>query len=150
MSEPIKEEGLRAHGLAPEGPLKVSLLTPEKILHEGHADTVVVPAHNGEVGIRNHHAPLVARLGAGVARITLAGKTTRFFVSGGFVQVADNVVTILSDQANVPTELDRRHAHEHLSDLLTQPAVGDDELEAKRYQLELARARLRVANAEAK
>ncbi len=82
------------------GELRVSVLTPEQTIYEGAATSVVVPAWNGQLGILRGHAPLMALLGDGVLRIQNDGGTLEFRVSGGFLQVADNAVTVLSERAS--------------------------------------------------
>ncbi|HEU4556630.1 MAG TPA: ATP synthase F1 subunit epsilon [Longimicrobium sp.] len=79
--------------------LHVSVITPEATIYEGEADQVVAPAHNGSLGILRGHAPLMALLGTGTLRIERGGKSTSYTVSGGFLQVVDNTVTVLSERA---------------------------------------------------
>lgn len=81
-------------------PFSVSVISPERRLYEGSATFVVVPAYDGELGILYGHAPLMALLGEGVLRIEGEGGTRRFRVSGGFVQVVDNSVAVLSEEAS--------------------------------------------------
>jgi F-type H+-transporting ATPase subunit epsilon len=81
------------------GALHVSVITPEATIYEGEADQVVAPAHNGSLGILRGHAPLMALLGTGTLRIERGGKSTSYTVSGGFLQVVDNTVTVLSERA---------------------------------------------------
>jgi F-type H+-transporting ATPase subunit epsilon len=128
--------------------LTVSLLTPERVLFEGPAERVVVPMHDGEVGILPGHAAMVGRLGAGISRIHHQGQSVRTFVSGGFVQVAANQITILTDDARPPQELDRAEALEALRALLEEPAVGDEAQSEKGRRLQRARDRVRVARAQ--
>ena len=147
---PESDDKLRkAAGMSPEGPLQVSLLTPEATLYDGYADSVIVPGHDGEAGIRRGHCTMVSRLGAGIARITLAGSTTSTFVSGGFVQVAGNVVTILTDEAGDPGEVDRARAQRLLEESLELKASGEKQMSQKAHQIAIARARLRTANTAA-
>lgn len=79
--------------------LAVAVITPESKIYEGEADMVVAPAWDGEVGILRGHAPMMALLGEGELRVTLDGAVKRFHVAGGFMQVADDVVSVLSEQA---------------------------------------------------
>lgn len=81
------------------GGLQVSVISPEQIIFEGDADSVVVPAWDGELGILRGHAPLMALLGTGQIRIRRGGHTERFQVSGGFLQVVNNRVSVLSESA---------------------------------------------------
>ncbi len=78
--------------------LKVSVISPEATLFEGEAASVTAPAFDGEVGILPMHAPMVTTLGAGMLRI--GGGAERFNVQGGFLQVVDNVVRVVTEQAS--------------------------------------------------
>ena len=81
------------------GNLKVAIISPDRTVFEGEAEMVVAPAWDGEVGVLRGHAPMLVLLGAGEMRVTSAGNTQRFQVEGGFMQVADDVVTVLSETA---------------------------------------------------
>ena len=78
--------------------LKVSVISPEAVLFEGDADSVVAPAYDGEVGILTGHAPLMALLGDGELRLG-GGSDRHFNVSGGFMQVLNNVVRVVTEKA---------------------------------------------------
>lgn len=79
--------------------LTVSVISPERTIYEGPADLVVAPAWDGEVGILPRHAPMLTLLGSGDLRVRRGGMEERFLVSGGFLQVAGDVVTVLSERA---------------------------------------------------
>lgn len=78
---------------------QLSVISPERKLFEGAATFAVLPAFDGEIGILYGHAPLMALLGEGRLRVETEGGTRRFRVSGGFVQVVDNEVSVLSESA---------------------------------------------------
>jgi F-type H+-transporting ATPase subunit epsilon len=78
--------------------LKVSVISPEAVLFQGETDSVVAPAYDGEVGILTGHAPLMALLGEGKLRLG-AGAGRSFTVSGGFMQVLNNDVRIVTEKA---------------------------------------------------
>jgi F-type H+-transporting ATPase subunit epsilon len=79
--------------------LKVSVISPESVLFEGEVDSVVAPAYDGEVGILTGHAPLMALLGDGELRLGgNAGR--RFTVSGGFMQVLNDQVRVVTEKAS--------------------------------------------------
>ena len=80
--------------------LKVAIISPEKTVYEGEAEMVVAPAWDGEVGVLRGHAPMLVLLGAGEMRVRSGSGEQRFRVSGGFMQVADDVVTVLSESAD--------------------------------------------------
>lgn len=94
--------------------LHCAVVTPEKALLETEADRVVVPAHDGEVGILPGHARFLAKLGTGECRVTTGATTVRLLVDGGFVQVADDRVTILTDAASPTDSIDLRAAQERV------------------------------------
>lgn len=79
--------------------LRVSVISPEAVLFEGETESVVAPAHDGEVGILTGHAPLMALLGEGTLRLG-AGSARRFKVSGGFMQVLNDEVRIVTEKAS--------------------------------------------------
>jgi F-type H+-transporting ATPase subunit epsilon len=83
----------------PADRLTVSVISPERTIFEGEADMVVAPAWDGEIGVLRGHAPMLVLLGAGDLRVTSGGAEQRFHVAGGFMQVADDIVTVLSESA---------------------------------------------------
>jgi F-type H+-transporting ATPase subunit epsilon len=78
--------------------LKISVISPEATLFEGEASSVTAPAFDGEVGILPSHAPMVTTLGSGVLRI--GNDAQRFQVEGGFLQVVDDVVRVVTEKAS--------------------------------------------------
>jgi F-type H+-transporting ATPase subunit epsilon len=80
--------------------LTVSVISPEAVLYEGTTDSVVAPAFDGEVGILAGHAPMMTLLGKGVLRLGGGGGNQRFNVDGGFLQVVDNVVRVVTEKAS--------------------------------------------------
>ena len=79
--------------------LKVSVISPEKVLYEGEVASVVAPAFDGEVGILPQHAPMMTLLGKGELRLGPAGSAGRFQVSGGFLQVIHDQVRVVTESA---------------------------------------------------
>jgi F-type H+-transporting ATPase subunit epsilon len=79
--------------------LSVSVISPEAILYEGTTDSVVAPAFDGEICILTGHAPMMTLLGKGVLRLGAGGQ--RFNVEGGFLQVIDNTVRVVTEKASV-------------------------------------------------
>lgn len=84
--------------------LKVSVISPEAVLFEGETDSVVAPAFDGEVGILENHAPMMTLLGKGLLRLGGGGGAgradgRRFSIDGGFLQVVDNNVRIVTERA---------------------------------------------------
>ncbi len=81
--------------------LKVSVISPESVLFEGEVNSVVAPAFDGEVGILENHAPMMTLLGTGTLRLGgLASSEKRFNIEGGFLQVVENNVRIVTEKAS--------------------------------------------------
>ena len=84
--------------------LKVSVISPEAVLFEGEAESVVAPAFDGEVGILENHAPMMALLGKGELRLGSSGAgraaDKKFNIDGGFLQVVDNTVRVVTERAS--------------------------------------------------
>ncbi|HEU4988936.1 MAG: ATP synthase F1 subunit epsilon [Gemmatimonadota bacterium] len=80
--------------------LKVSVISPEKVLFEGDAESVVAPAFDGSVGILTGHAPMMTLLGKGELRLSEGSSERRFTVSGGFLQVVANHVRVVTESAS--------------------------------------------------
>ena len=89
--------------MAADNRLEVSLISPEATVFEGMASQVIVPAWDGQLGVMPDHAPIIVLLGGGDLRIDGEGGPQHFDVSGGFMQVVSNRVTILSESAKKST-----------------------------------------------
>ncbi len=80
--------------------LNVTVISPEAVLFEGDTDSVVAPAFDGEMGILTGHAPMMTLLGKGTLRLGLGGANGRFNVEGGFLQVVENQVRVVTERAS--------------------------------------------------
>ena len=81
------------------GTLTVSVISPERVLFEGPAESVIAPAFDGQVGILPQHAPLMTLLGSGELQVASGGAMRRFQVAGGFLQVVDDAVRVVTEAA---------------------------------------------------
>jgi ATP synthase F1 epsilon subunit len=79
--------------------LTVSVISPEKVLFEGTVDAIVAPAFDGEVGILPQHAPMMTLLGKGELKLGSGGSAGRFQVEGGFLQVVNDTVRVVTERA---------------------------------------------------
>ncbi len=80
--------------------MHVSVISAERAVFEGEANSVVVPAYDGLVGILPRHAPFMTLLGKGIVKISGSGGEHRLQVAGGFLQVARDVVRIVAGSAS--------------------------------------------------
>lgn len=121
------------------------IVTPERAVLDEHAEFVAVPLYDGELGVMPGRSPLIGRLGTGELRLRQAGRTRRFFIDGGFVQVRSNVVTLLTAKAIPAEDIDARAAENDLraAQAALPQATGDPDARLKAQ--ERARAKVRVA-----
>ena len=85
--------------------MKVVIITGEKEIYSDNADVVVAPGLEGDLGILPHHAALITPLRSGEIMIRKDGEETLLAVSGGFMEIMDNKVTILADAAEQAEEI---------------------------------------------
>ena len=81
--------------------LQCIVVTPERTVCEQPADFVAATLFDGEIGICPGHSPLIGRLGNGELRIRRGQQTDRFRIEGGFIEVVNNVVSLLTNRATV-------------------------------------------------
>ncbi|HMC12517.1 MAG TPA: ATP synthase F1 subunit epsilon [Pirellulaceae bacterium] len=122
-----------------------TVVTPEQTALETKADFVALPLFDGEIGIAANHSPLIGRLGYGEMRIKTGGQTLVYYVDGGFVQVADNVVAVLTNRAVPARSLDPAAAEVQLQAALQRPANTPELFEIRNRQIAQARAQIRTA-----
>jgi len=103
--------------------LQVELVSPERILYSGEAEMVVCrTVAGGEVAFLTGHAPFLGALETGLVRVKTSGGEEVAAVHGGFVEVRDNRVIVLSDVAELAADIDVARAER-----AKEAATGDDE-----------------------
>jgi F-type H+-transporting ATPase subunit epsilon len=110
--------------------LLVEVVTPERILYTNEVELVVAPTIDGEVGILPLHSPLVGALKPGEVRVKIGDTTEWFAISGGYIQVHEDKVIILADNAAEASQIDverARHARElAIAEIEAVKAAGGD------------------------
>ncbi len=127
--------------------LHVEVVTAERELYNGEADDVQAPGADGELGILPEHAPLLSLLGAGPLEIKLGGQEEVIFISGGFLEVSNNNVSVLADTAENADDIDQARAEEarrRAQERLAEVQSNTDRAEAM-AALQRALGRIRVA-----
>jgi F-type H+-transporting ATPase subunit epsilon len=126
--------------------IKLEIVTPEKRVFDAEVDSVTVPTATGEAGILQSHAPLISALRPGILSYTVKGNTDKLVVSGGFVEVNSDVVSVLVDTAETASEVNIDAARSDLESIEKAIAaagmVGDDQAADFRDSLEHAKLRL--------
>jgi len=125
--------------------LNCIIVTPERTVRETPAEFVALTLFDGEIGIGPRHTPLIGRLGYGEMRVTDAGKTDRYYVEGGFVEVLEDVVTVITQRAVPAGEIDAAVALEQLQSAQTKPGHSAELLAIRDRAVAISRSQLRVA-----
>lgn len=125
--------------------LRCIVVTPESTVLDMPADFVALPLYDGEAGVAPGRSPLIGRLGYGELRVRNGHDTRRLYVDAGFVQVADNVVSVLTNRAVPADNVDSAAASEQLQSALSRHAAGKEEMAIRDRQVAQARGQLRVA-----
>jgi F-type H+-transporting ATPase subunit epsilon len=128
--------------------LQLDVITPERRLLSEQADSVTVPGLGGELGILPGHTPLISALQTGVLSYAQGATTRRLLVSGGFVEVNGDRVSVLADLAEFPEEVDAARARterEEAERLLGGFSGTPEELADVRARLDRATTRLQLA-----
>ena len=125
--------------------LNCIVVTPERTALEEKAEFVALPLYDGEIGILPGHSPMIGRLGYGEMRIRSAGQEKRYYVDGGFVQVANDVVSVLTDRAVPAERVDEKAAQSQLDAALQRPIHTDELLALRDRLVSQARAQIQVA-----
>jgi len=109
---------------------EIQIATPERLLSREKAIRAQIPASDGYIGVLPDHAALVSKLGIGALTFTTPqDHRYSIAVSGGFLEIRDNVVRVLSDQAEKGHEIDVSRAEKDLKqaqDEMINPALGID------------------------
>jgi F-type H+-transporting ATPase subunit epsilon len=129
--------------------LQCVVVTPEKTLFDEWVDFVALPLYDGEVGVLPGRTPLIGRLGFGELRTKTNEVARRYFVDGGFVQVRDDVVTVLTSRAIPAQQLDAAAAARDLEVLDSQRVASDAEYADHEKAVARVRGLIRVARHKA-
>jgi len=130
--------------------LIAEIVTPEKIVYTNEVEMVVAPTIDGEIGVLPLHAPLVGALKAGEVRVKIGEAIEWFAVSGGYVQVHEDKVIILADDAVPASQIDverARQAAEIAKERLAELASGAEEADELDRDLKWAEAQVKVGGA---
>src|SRR5436309_12420157 len=122
------------------------VITPEQQVFDADANQVIIPAHDGLLGVLPGRAPLLCQLGTGVMRVDEAGDASKeFFVDGGFAQVLNNDVTILTERAAAGEAISRADAAESLEQAEKMPLSDEKVVEARSRAIARAKAQVKIA-----
>ncbi|MEX2026220.1 MAG: ATP synthase F1 subunit epsilon [Pirellulaceae bacterium] len=125
--------------------LKCEIVTPEAAVLSTKAEFIALPLYDGELGVLPRHSPMIGRLGFGELRITTDERVLRYYVDGGFVQVVNNSVSVLTNRALPVEKVDGAAAAEQLAAAIKMPASGAEAMAIRERRIAQARGQLRIA-----
>ena len=124
--------------------LKLEVITPEQIALQDVSTSVIVPAVDCELGIWPNHAALLAGLKPGVITYKTAKGTEKLVVAGGFIEVSNNVISIIAPAAEKSTDIDFARA-EAAKKRAEERLAKKEDIDIARAQAALARANARLS-----
>ncbi|MBN4064568.1 F0F1 ATP synthase subunit epsilon [Dehalococcoides mccartyi] len=124
--------------------LQLAVVTAEGESFSGEVDTVVAPGGLGEFTVLPSHARMISTLAAGVLRFDQGGDSVSLAMSGGFLEVSDNRVTVLADAAERDDAIDLERAEAALARAQERIASTEADIDLQRATAALRRARVRV------
>jgi F-type H+-transporting ATPase subunit epsilon len=132
------------------GAVRCVIVTPEQTSLDTQARSVTLPLFDGLRGVAHGHSPFIGRLGAGEVRIVgeqggPADAVRRLFVEGGFVEVAHDQVTVITQRAIPAEKVDPAAARAEFEKVSGTRATGDEAIAAKLRSEQAARALVRAA-----
>ena len=129
--------------------LQLEVVTPERRVLAAAVSSVTVPGRNGDMQILPGHAALISELQTGVLAYNQGGTAQQLHVSGGFIEVNNDKVSVLAEIAERPEEIDAaraRLAREHTEKQLSSWSGSEEDFEKARAKLERSMVRLQLAS----
>ena len=131
-------------------PIRCEIVSQDRLVYEGDADIVMVPGALGEMGILPGHAPLLSSLEMGVIRVKTEDKEEVFTVTGGFIEVQPDIVTVMADAAENVDDIDVERAEKAMERArkFVDEFSATDQTNHLRAQAALRRSNLRLKSAQ--
>jgi F-type H+-transporting ATPase subunit epsilon len=121
------------------------VVTPERTLYDQPAEFVALTLYDGEIGIAPGHTPMIGRLGFGEMRVRReGGQTDRYYIEGGFVEVLDDVVSVLTQRAIPADQIDAAVAREQLLSAQSRRAATPEAAAVRDRVVAQSRAQLHI------
>ena len=119
---------------------QVVVVTPEQQVLDETVDGVILPAHDGQIGVLTDRAPLLVKLGQGLMELKQRQGTRRFYVEGGIAQMKDNKLTILTQVALPQEQISAETARAEFAEASAQRIADDASFQDRQRRLQRARA----------
>lgn len=125
--------------------LRCIVVTPERTVLDREAWFVALPLYDGELGVAPGHSPMIGRLGCGELRLETGGGAERYYIEGGFVEVLNDRVCLLTERAIPAASLSELEAGEAVKAARGTPARSPEQMAIRDRAVDQARAQLRIA-----
>ena len=125
--------------------MRCQLITPDRRVFDMETDSVIFPAHDGEVGILKNRAPLLHKLGIGICRVGTGQTEKRYYLDGGFAHMLNNTLTMLTEDAQGQDEIDAAEVEEELAKAEALPGKSLSEIEERSKAILRAKTKLQLA-----
>jgi len=136
----------KVDGKKPGDRIQCVVVTPERTLFDELVEFVALPLFDGELGVLPGRSPVIGRLGFGELRTKAQGTTRRYFVDGGFAQIRDDVVTVLTNRAIPVAMIDAQAATRELEAARALKGTSEPDRAEKVKAVARATAMVRVAS----
>lgn len=124
--------------------MRLDIITAEKLVYSDEVSSVVAPGSAGQLGILPNHAPLLTSLKPGELKVLKEGEESNIAVSGGFLEVLQNVVTILADTAERAEDIDFERAEAAMKRAQDKVDSSDSDMDLEKAIQALKRSQARV------
>lgn len=124
--------------------MQVSLISPEKTLFEGEAESISLPGSFSPFTVFAGHAPIISSLSAGKVTIVSQGEKQHYVIDSGFVEVRDNKVSALVESALSPQEIDVEAEEKKLAAIVAEVVAGDEAINKQLLLAETTRQKIRA------
>ncbi len=129
--------------------INCTVLTPDRVLYEGDVDFAVVQAYDGERGFLYNHIPLMSELGYGMVRLYTGDKVEYLQVEGGLVEIRNNELIVLAENALKKEELSLDDIKKTLTDLTSAEKPADPRGRfLMQVEIDKLKSRLKVASVQ--
>ncbi|MBI5122678.1 ATP synthase F1 subunit epsilon [Candidatus Roizmanbacteria bacterium] len=127
--------------------MQLEIVTPEKIIYQGEVDEIIVNTADGELGILPHHVNLFTKVLPGEMTIKIGDKEQFLAITGGFLEVSSNKISILADYAVRAEEIEIEKAlaaQKRAEEILKKKEEGISEKDFAEAQGDLRRTLLEI------
>ncbi len=125
--------------------MRLDIVTPQRAVYSSEAEFVLVPTIDGSIGILPNHAPLITALDIGIMKVVNDGKDEYLAIGKGFMEVKDNLVTLLADTAEKADEIDFDRAQAAKARAEKRLSSDSSDVDVARAQAALRRANVRLS-----